>query len=397
MKDASQKKKVIITGGGSGGHTVTALSVVDELQCMDAGSVDRILYVGGKRGMEGEKNAVSVEERMVSAKKIPYIGIRSGKLQRKFALRTLIGLFGVFGGLVDSLKIFTKYDVSYVFSSGGYVSVPVCIAAWLKKVPVTIHEQTTRVGLSNKLSSLFAEKILIGYEESKEFFSPRKTVFVGNTIRKESFDEDFDDIELKKKLERFAHRSKEYPVVMIAGGGQGSHVINTIVKIGLVSLVSHFQIIILTGDNKVKKDFDSLERAVHKLPKDHQDRVILMKFATAQEMGSLYRAAEIYVGRSGAMSTYELGVMNLPAVLVPIPWVTRNEQYYNAKVLEDVGLAKIVAEGVLSPEILFREVRSMATKIRGGNLRVDEKSRSRVFIVHAAKKIADILESKHGV
>ena len=100
--------KIVITGGGSGGHTITALGVVDALIDSHPELRERIVYIGGQKGMEGEKNAVSFEERMVREKGLPFIPVRSGKLQRKISLRTVIGLFGVVGGFVDAIKFFSR-------------------------------------------------------------------------------------------------------------------------------------------------------------------------------------------------------------------------------------------------------------------------------------------------
>ena len=396
MKDESKinskKPIVVITGGGSGGHTVTAISVIDELNRRFPELVEDIVYIGGLRGMEGEKNSQSVEERVVREKGIAFVGIRSGKLQRRVALSTVIGLFGVVGGVIDAIRFFQTNDVRFVFSTGGYVTVPVCFAAWLKKVRVVIHEQTTRVGLSNKLSSIFCQKILLGFEEAAEYVPRKKAVFVGNTIRRELIEEELWPRDFVMKIRRMKAQTPNYPMVLIAGGGQGAHLFNSIVMMALKSLVSNFNIVVLTGDNKINRDFDKLVTETRKLSREHQHRILLLKYASAQELGVLYRNADVFVGRGGALMISEVGALRIPSVLVPIPWVTRNEQYHNAKVVENIGLAKIVPEGVLSPEILFQEILRMVTKVKGGMLKVDDERRETIFIKDASRRIVDEIE-----
>ncbi len=228
-KDKKEKTqpKIVITGGGSGGHTVTAVTVIDELVEKKSGIKERLVYVGGTLGMEGEKDAKSFEERMAREKGITFIGIRSGKLQRKFSLRTIWGLRGVIGGFIDASKLLRENEVSLVFSTGGYVSVPVCFAAWLHKIPVVIHEQTTRVGLSNKISARFSKKILLGFSDAARFFKNKNIELVGNTIRKEILSSRGCSRSLRSKLLHYKNNAKQHPVILISGGGQGSHMLNT--------------------------------------------------------------------------------------------------------------------------------------------------------------------------
>ncbi len=390
-KTSTENSTIVITGGGSGGHTVTAVSVIDELVSRNPEVKSRILYVGGLKGMEGEKVSQSVESRVAQEYGITFLGIRSGKLQRRFSFSTVIGLGGVIGGLLDSFSLFKRYPVSVVFSTGGYVTVPVCFVAWLKKIPVVIHEQTTKAGLANRISSIFATKVLLGFESASSFFSPRKATFVGNTLRKELNDSRCWPKDLTNRLAQLKKMTPAYPTALIAGGGQGSHLLNSITLIALKSLVSHFNIIVLTGDNKVNRDYDKFISAVRKLSSEQQDRVLVLRYAQACEMGLFYRNIDLFVGRGGALMVYEVGAFSIPSVIIPIPWVTQNEQFHNASVLVEAGIAKILPEGELSPEILFQEMLRMVSKVRGGLLKIDDKLRERIFVKDAQKKIVDVL------
>jgi UDP-N-acetylglucosamine--N-acetylmuramyl-(pentapeptide) pyrophosphoryl-undecaprenol N-acetylglucosamine transferase len=383
---------VVITGGGSGGHTVTATAVVDELIARFPDLSKDIVYLGGLKGMEGEKVGQSVESRVAQEKGIRFVGIRSGKLQRHVAISTVFGLFGVIGGIIDSIRFFQTHTVRFVFSTGGYVTVPVCFVAWMKHVPVVLHEQTTRVGLSNRLSALFSVKNLVGFEEAGRYFPKKKTIVVGNTLRQELTDESSWSRELISKVRRMKEQTPQYPTVLIAGGGQGSHLLNSIVLMALKSLVSNFNVIVMTGDNQVYHDYDRFVVATRKLSRDQQQRVLVLKYASASELGVFYKYVDAFVCRSGALFVYEAGALRIPSVFIPIPWVTQNEQYYNAKVLEELGLAKILPEGELSPEILFQEILRMVTRVRGGMLKVDDVHREKIFVKNAARRIVNELK-----
>lgn len=383
---------VVITGGGSGGHTVTAVAVIDELLSRFPHLADRLVYIGGLRGMSGEKYGQSVESRIAAEKGLKFVGIRSGKLQRRVAFSTIAGLFGVVGGVIDAIKFFRRNSVRLVFSTGGYVTVPICFAAWLKKVPVVIHEQTTQVGLANKISSYFAQKILVGFEEAMRFLPSQKVTIVGNVIREELTDSYAWPKELVTKIKKMKELVPHYPTVLIAGGGQGAHLFNSIVMMALKSLVSNFNVIVMTGDNKVFRDHDRLLLEIRKLSAEHQHRIFVMKYASAEELGVLYHAADVFVTRGGALMISEAGNLRIPSIIVPIPWVARNEQYFNAKVLENLGLAKIVPEGVLSPEILVQEILRMVSKVKGGIMKIDDDKREKIFVKNAAKRIVDELK-----
>jgi UDP-N-acetylglucosamine--N-acetylmuramyl-(pentapeptide) pyrophosphoryl-undecaprenol N-acetylglucosamine transferase len=142
----------------------------------------------------------------------------------------------------------------------------------------------------------------------------------------------------------------------------------------------------------VYRDYDKIKRSLQLLSKQHRSRVILSKFYS-EEIGLYLEAADLYVGRGGAMSCYEVGVTSTPSIIIPIPWVQKNEQYHNAEVLEEIGLAKILQEGVLSPEILVQEIDKMIEKIRNNELDVDEKKKNKYFVRDGAEKIVNELEN----
>lgn len=385
-----KKGQIIFTGGGSGGHTMTSLAVINTFLERHPSTRKNVVFIGGSTSMEGEERSDTLEERVIKKLNISYVKIRSGKLRRRFSLSTLLTLFGVIGGFIDARKYFKKNDVSLVFSTGGYVSVPVCIAAWLKKVPVVIHEQTTRVGLSNKICGKIASEILVGFDQARKYFSKSKTSFVGNPVRKSLVTSESWPKDIVQKLSFFKKRAKDYPIVMISGGGQGSHILNETIRNSLNQLLMDYQVILLTGDNKIFQDYKCVNKAVKKLSPDIQKRIIVSKFA-GDEMGAYLDVADFYIGRSGAMSVYEIGVLGIPSIFVPIPWVTHNEQYHNAKVLEKMGLSTILNEGELSPEVLVLRLNKFVKDFKSGKRDFDRKALKSKFVLDADRKIVEVL------
>lgn len=348
-------KKIVITGGGSGGHVSVALGFISRLEKEYQNALKQILYIGGDMAMEGEKNAKSIEHRLLQNTNIPFKIIRTGKLQRRLHPSTILLLLKTFGGIIDSYKILKEFKPDMVFSTGGYVSVPVCMVSWLLHIPIYIHEQTAAVGLANRIASRFATKIFITFPESKQHFPSKKVIHTGNIVREEVFQntgegEVIDACKLMKK--------DKLPIIYISGGSQGSHIINTVILQMLNYLTQEYQVILQTGENTITKDYEKLLKAQMKLPEKIRHRFYPVKYISSQEIGYIYNNMDLFIGRSGANTVYEIGILNKPAIFIPIPWVTHNEQYKNAKILQDLGIAKILPEGELSAETLFEAIKS---------------------------------------
>jgi len=176
---------------------------------------------------------------------------------------------------------------------------------------------------------------------------------------------------------------EEYPIIYISGGSLGSHILNDTVRSALHNLLNKYQIIIQTGDNKVYQDYDKLVKEKITLDDHLKDRFFPVKYVESKEIGFLYDNIDLFVGRAGANTVYEVGVLKLPSIFIPIPWVTHNEQYENAKVLKDLGLSEILPEGELTPENLVVKIDRYLSKKRI----VDTKKLKDAFPLDAAKKI----------
>ena len=187
------KYKIIMTGGGTAGHVTPNLALVPSLE--ESGF--EVKYIGSKDGIEKE---------IIESKGIPYYGISSGKLRRYFDIKNFTDPFKVFKGVIEAKKILTKEKPNIVFSKGGFVAVPVVIAASIKKIPVVAHESDITPGLANKLSAPFCDKLCVTFRESLSFVKDNKGVLTGSPIRSEILNgsklkgKQIWDLKMKKKF-----------------------------------------------------------------------------------------------------------------------------------------------------------------------------------------------------
>lgn len=377
--------KVVITGGGSGGHISSAKAIIDEIMKRYRITSENLLYIGSDLGMDGEKPGSSLDMRIMKDEKVSQKYIRGGKLQRKFSLRAIYLLFRTFLGFIDSYKILKRYRPNIIISTGGFVTVPVCLIGKIFfKTKIYLHEQTAAIGLSNKIVGKYAEKILIAYPLSEEYFPKEKTILTGNPVREEIFS-DCGKGPLIEHLRKMIELQEEYPIIYISGGSLGSHVINEVIKNSMINLLQDFQLIVQTGGNKISNDYNLLNLEKDKLETELKKRIYITKYIQDDEIGCVFNNIDIFIGRAGANTVYEMGLMSVPSILIPIPWVTHNEQMRNAEVLRDVGLARIIREGELTPEKLVMTTNLFAQEQRF----IDEQKRKKIFIPNAAEKIVD--------
>lgn len=300
----SSQKNLIFTGGGSGGHVMPALTILKEI---NKNSEYDIHYFGGINGIERE---------LVADYKLTYHPIRTGKLRRYLSVENLKDITRVFMGLVDSFKILWKFDRknTLVFSTGGFVSVPVVIAAKLQRKRVFIHEQTSRVGLANKICSIFADRVFISFEDSFKYFDENKTYFSGYPLRQECYTEEIKPVTLKGRLLNESPK----PILFITGGGNGAQLINKLILKNFKFLTEKYLIVHQTG----KSFYSEYEKL------DHPDYIALPFIGT--EMIQLFKLATVTVSRSGAGTVCELIAVGKKSIYVPLKIAQKNEQFFNA-------------------------------------------------------------------
>ncbi|MGI6475706.1 MAG: UDP-N-acetylglucosamine--N-acetylmuramyl-(pentapeptide) pyrophosphoryl-undecaprenol N-acetylglucosamine transferase [Candidatus Dojkabacteria bacterium] len=378
------KKRIIVTGGGSGGHISTASAIINAINKKYLLNNRNFLYVGGDLGMEDEKPGMSLEKKIFASEEFNQEYIRAGKLQRKISLKAIYLLLRVFLAFFDSFKIIRKFKPDIVISTGGFVTLPVCIVAKLYRADVYLHEQVAAIILSNRIVSKIAKKIFVTFTVSSKYFPKDRTIHTGNLVRPEIFNKSGKG-RIVQPLKTMIEKQEEFPIVYISGGSLGSHIINTTIQDALPFILESFQIVLQTGDNKKYQDYDLLKKEKKKLPAELKDRLIITKYVDKDEIGFLFNNIDMFVGRAGANTVYEMGVLKIPSIFIPIPWVPHNEQYENAKILQDLGLADIIREGELTPECLILRMKNFYKKEKA----FDEKKVARAFPTDAIHTIMD--------
>lgn len=384
--------KILVTGGGSGGHISVAKALIDAVVEDYNIPKKNIIYVGGDLGMEYEEVGNSLEKRVFKESGFKTYFIRAGKLHRRFSLKRAKFLLRTLLGLFDALKIIKKERPTFVISTGGFVSVPVCIVSWLYKTPIYLHEQTASVGLSNKIVGKFASRIYISFKDSLRYFPEEKCIHVGNVVRKDIFQKKITsntDLEIISLV----NTDTNLPFIYISGGSLGSHTINQKIQKELENLLPFFRILLQTGENKIFKDYEEIMKIKGSLKQEYQDRLVIKKYIDKYSIGYVLNNMDLFLGRAGANTVYEIGVLEKFALFIPIPWVTHNEQYLNAKVLHDIGTANILQEKDLDNANLKYEIERLfeQTKLR----KIDYEKLKALFPTNATYYIIDEIFSKY--
>ncbi len=328
--------KLVITGG----HHSSAIPVIDVFK-KKYPEVE-IYWVGHKHTLKNDKNE-TLEYKEISSIGIPFFNLHAGKVYRTYNISRLIK---VPLGFFQALYLLKKIKPDMILSFGGYLAVPVALAGFILKIPCITHEQTTVVGYANRVVSLLAKKILVSWLQSLSFFPKKKTILTGIPLRNEIFKYSDENIKINNRL----------PVIYITAGKTGSHFINNTVKEALPELLKICNIIHQCGDNSLYNDFDVINGYYANISGNLPGVYISRKFVFSNEIGEVYSKSSLVISRSGAHTISELLVLKKPCILIPIPWASHNEQYHNAKLVEEAGLGIIIEEKDITSEYLVNKI-----------------------------------------
>ena len=317
-------KKIILTGGGTAGHVIPNIALLPALKDADF----EIMYIGSYNG---------IERNLIEKEGLYYKPISSGKLRRYFSIQNFIDPFKVLRGYFQAKKIIKKYKPDVIFSKGGFVSVPVVMAASKRKIPVICHESDLTPGLANKLSMKFATKICHTFPETARFLGD-KGIFTGSPVRSDLKSGD------KKKGLEFCGFKDDKPVIMVVGGSLGAASINKSIRSSLDTLLKDFNIIHLCGKDKLDSSKEGIEG--------------YRQFEYVnEEMKDLFAACDIIVSRAGSNAIWEFVYLNKPAILIPLPAASsRGDQILNAKSFKKQGFSEIINEEDLTDELLIKTI-----------------------------------------
>lgn len=335
--------KILIIGG----HLSPALALIDLI-----GGKHDILFVGRKYVFEGDET-LSLEYKLSQELGIKFAPITTGRLQRSFTRYTIPSLLKFPLGLGESFKILRSYKPDVIVGFGGYVSLPVIFAAFLLRIPIVIHEQTLEAGVANKIASVFAKKICISFDRSKQFFPRGKTILTGNPIREQIQNPD-SNLVLPEEF---------IPMIYITGGSLGSIVINNLALNSLKELLSRFRIVHQTGGFNNFESLTKLKKFKKVLSNEMRKRYLVSDHFSSNDVGLILREASLVVGRSGINTVTELLFLNKPALLIPLPKSARDEQKKNAQFLKDVGLCEVLNERSITPSDFVSAINHMIRNI----------------------------------
>ena len=323
-------KKIVLTGGGTAGHVTPNIALMPALK--EAGY--EITYIGSKKGME---------KGLIEATGTKYYGISSGKLRRYFDWKNFSDPFRVMNGFFEAKRILRKIKPDVIFSKGGFVSVPVVLAAKALHIPAVIHESDMTPGLANRIALRGATTVCCNFPETVEKIQGNRAIWTGTPIRQELFSGD-----ASRGLSFCGFDSaNDKPVLLIIGGSQGSVFINNAVRGSLDELLKDFRIIHLCGKGNLDESLKNREGYAQ------------YEFIS-KELPDLFAAADIIISRAGANAIFELLALKKPNILIPLGLnASRGDQILNARSFEKQGFSKVLEEESVTAELLTDTVRKV--------------------------------------
>ena len=318
-------KKIILTGGGTAGHVTPNLALIPDLR--ERGY--EILYIGSYKGIERE---------LIKDAGVEYRAISSGKLRRYFDLKNFTDPFRVLRGYLQSRRIIRKFKPDIIFSKGGFVAVPVTLAAKHYRVPVISHESDMTPGLANKLSMPSATRICCNFPETMKYLPKDKAVLTGSPIRRELLSGS------REAGLSFAGLSGEKPVLLVIGGSLGSVRVNEAIRSILDELLKDFDIIHICGKGNIDASLTGKQGYV-------QYEYV------SKELKDIFAAADIIVSRAGANAICEILALKKPNLLITLSAkASRGDQILNARSFEKQGFSKVLEEEDISDERLLKDI-----------------------------------------
>ncbi len=362
--------RVVIAGGGTGGHTSAGLAVADALRARGV----EVIWIGSADG---------IEARRVPAAGIRYHAVPAGKLRRYWDWRNFPDLFlRVPAGLVRSLGLLRGLRPDLLFATGGFVSLAPAVAARTLGIPLVVHEQTAVAGLANRLTGRLASRIALSFGEAGTHFPRDRVIVTGNPLRPELVGGSRD-----AGFTRFGLHP-DFPLTYVTGGAQGSHRINRTLGEILPEVLAFTQAIHQCGANPETQDLKWLTDLAGRLPDNLRARYRVVP-TVGSELKDVYAAANLVVSRAGAGTVNECCHLGRPAVFIPLPGASGNEQSANARLVEARGGAVVLPQSTLSPAQLLRTIQTLLSDPDRLRL-MGERARS-LAVPDAAERISALI------
>lgn len=314
--------KIILTGGGTGGHILPHLSLKNDLKK----SFETIIYIGTNEGLE--KEIITRESDII------FESISAFKLDRSKIFSNFLLPFKVFGSINQAKKLLKKHKPDVIFSKGGFVSVPVCIAGRMLKIPVVSHESDLTMGLANKIIYCFCNTFCTTFEKTSK--NLKKGVFTGSPIRKEILNGS------KEKGYNLTGVDPTRPTLLVMGGSTGALKLNEALYSALPTLLKTFNIVHIVGKNKGDKT---------KVYKNY------CQIEYCYNIEDIFAICDMVISRAGSNAIYEFLTLSKPMLLVPLPKdASRGDQIDNAKYFEELGYSKTLLQEDITTGKLIKEI-----------------------------------------
>jgi UDP-N-acetylglucosamine--N-acetylmuramyl-(pentapeptide) pyrophosphoryl-undecaprenol N-acetylglucosamine transferase len=330
--------RVLITGGGTGGHINPALAIAQKVKSKDV--LNTVLYVGTKTGMESE---------LVPKEGFEFESVTAKFLQRKISIENIKTIFASAKGVLEANKVIKEYKPDIVVGTGGYVCGPVVLAAALRKIPTMIHEQNVFPGVTNKLLAKVVDVIGISFEEAEKYFPEKikqKLVMVGNPVRKDILIAD------RNKSRKF-YNLKTEDILIYSFGGSGGQVSLNAAIIDVIKKYNgkfNVKLIHVTG----KRLHDSFNKELERMQLDIKNNIEIKDYM--YDAATALSASDIVIGSAGAITIAEITAIGVPSILIPKTYTAENHQEYNARALEKKGAAKVILEKDLDGKTLIKAI-----------------------------------------
>lgn len=353
------EKRIVFTGGGTAGHVMVNIAIIPMF--IEQGW--KIDYLGSKAGIE--------RELIGKLEGVTYHSISTGKLRRYMSIENFKDPFKVLKGIEQAYRILRKIKPNVIFSKGGFVSVPVLIAARMKRIPSVIHESDITPGLANKLAMPFAKKILATFPETMQYLPEKKTEWIGAIVRLELLQG------AKQKGFVYTGLKGIKPILLIMGGSAGAQRINQAVRSEVEILTEQFEIIHICGK-------DNLDKAINVSGYTQFEYV-------HSELSDLFAITDFVLSRAGANAIFEFLALRKPMLLIPLSrQVSRGDQILNAESFQKQGYAHVLEEEELTGETLIHALKQLKEQgtILKKNMQKYESHEARDKVIKIIKETA---------
>ncbi len=358
---------IAFTGGGTGGHIYPGLAIIESLKSL---TPCRVLWIGCSTGMD---------KSIVETAAIPFYGIPAGKFRRYVSIKNITDISNIFNGFFKSRAILARERPALLFSKGGFVSVPPCMAAFSLGIPVFTHESDYTPGLATKLNILVARKIFTAYSDTITYLPAKmqpKAFVTGNPVRKDFYQAD------PARGRAFLQVSENERILLVLGGSQGAQQINELVWENLQALTRHYLVVHQTGHQQHS-------------PVPVSERYRPYPYIT-DALPHVLAASELVVGRSGAGTVWEAATAGKPMILIPLAGsATRGDQVENANYFKRAGAAEVLVGDMVQGQILVDMVEKIAEDTELQNQMANASKA--IGSIHGADIIARMIIEEIGV